>query len=188
MSVRISSTGVSIDRVTQLLSSIPGAVPAAVRSALKRAGDTATAQAGRFAAAEYHISKGTFNANSNQRTKQEGGTGGGTSLSIKFAGRVLPLLTFQARYSRGGLMYVKVRRDSGGGTLRHVFTANLGYRLGAYERVGRERFPVEAKFGPSTAHMMQNENVVKEMDKTIAETYDKRIEHEITRILSGFGR
>ena len=188
MSVKVSSAGVSLDRVTAILSGIPGAVPAAVRGALKRAGDTATAQAGRFAAAEYHLSQGAFNANSKQNVKQEDSAGGGVSLTIKFAGRVLPLLTFQARYSRGSLMYAKVRRDSGGGTLRHVFTASLGGRLGAYERVGKSRFPLSKKYGPSTAHMMQHEEVVKQMDKTISETYDKRIEHEITRILSGYGR
>jgi hypothetical protein len=188
MSVRVTSTGVSMERVNAILSGIPGAVPAAVGSALKRAGDAATTKAGRFAAAEYHISQGTFKGNSKQTTTQEGAPGGGVSLNIKFAGRVLSLLTFQTRYARGGLMYAKVKRESGGGTLRHVFTANLGGRLAAYERVGRDRFPLSKKFGPSTAHMMQNEDVVKEMDKTIAETYDKRIEHEITRILSGYGR
>lgn len=47
---------------------------------------------------------------------------------------------------------------------------------------------MEGKYGPSTAHMMQNEKVTEEMVKTMEETYDKRIEHEITRILSGYGR
>lgn len=83
-------------------------------------------------------------------------------------------------------MFAQVKRSGGGGTLRHVFTANIGGRLGAYERLTSKRFPVEGKFGPSTAHMMQNENVTKGMVETIEETYEKRIEHEITRILSGY--
>ena len=33
--------------------------------------------------------------------------------------------------------------------------------------------------------MMQDEKVVEQMDKTITETFDKRIEHEILRILNG---
>lgn len=189
--VTVTSVGTnSLDRVNKILGgSMKTDVFKAAHWALLRAGDTASAQAGRFASAKYTISKGTFDAKTKTKTKIEGGysAGGVTSLSVSFNGRVIPLLTFQSRYSRGGLMHVRVKRDSGGGTLQHVFTARLGGGLAAYERLGRERFPVEGKYGPSTAHMMQNEDVIKEMDKTISETYDKRIEHEITRILSGWG-
>jgi hypothetical protein len=187
VSVRVEQVGISLDRVTALLGSIPGAVPRAAGAALKRAGETAKTQAGRFAAAEYYISAGAFAGNSKQTVKMQD-SGASASMSITFAGRVLPLLTFKTRYSKGGMMFAQVRRDSGGGTLRRVFTANLGGRLGAYERKGKARFPIEGKYGPSTAHMMQNEDVSEEMAKTIIETYDKRIEHEITRILSGLGR
>lgn len=184
MSVRVQEVGISLNRVTALLSAIPGAIPKATHAALKRAGEAANTQAGRLAAAEYHISQGGFSANSKQRTETSQ-----AGMTIRYAGRVLPLLTFNTRYTRGGgLMFAQVRRDSGGGTLRHVFTANLGGRLGAYERTGPKRFPVEGKYGPSTAHMMQNEKVTEGMAKTMEETYDKRIEHEITRILSGYGR
>lgn len=184
MSVRVQEVGLNLQRLTALLSSIPGAIPKASHAALKRAGETAKTQAGRLAAAEYHISQGGFSANSKQKT-----TTSEAGMTIRYAGRVLPLLTFNTRYTRGGgLMFAQVRRDSGGGTLRHVFTANIGGRLGAFERTTSNRFPVEGKYGPSTAHMMQNEKVTEEMGKTIQETYDKRIEHEITRILSGYGR
>lgn len=184
MSVRVQEVGISLQRVTALLSSIPGAIPKASHAALKRAGESARTQAGRLAAAEYHISQGGFTANSKQKVQTSE-----TGMTIRYAGRVLPLLTFNTRYTRGGgSMFAQVRRDSGGGALRHVFTANIGGRLGAFERKGPGRFPVEGKYGPSTAHMMQNEKVTEEMVKTMEETYDKRIEHEITRILSGYGR
>ena len=183
MSIHIQDVGASLDRVVTLLGSIPGAVPKASGAALKRAGETARTHAGRLAAAEYHISAGAFAGNSKQTVKSSD-----TGMTVKFAGRVLSLMTFHVRYSRGGLMFAKVKRSSGGGTLRHVFTANLGGGLGAFERVGKSRFPLSKKHGPSTAHMMQNENVSEEMGKIIGETYNKRIEHEITRILSGYGR
>lgn len=182
---------VSLERVNQILGgSFKTDVWKAAHNALLRAGDTARAQAGRFATAEYMISKGAFDANTKTKTKLEGGysAGGVTSMTVSFAGSVIPLLTFNTRYSRGGgLMFAQVKRGGGGGTLRHVFTANIGGRLGAFERKGKSRFPVEGKYGPSTAHMMQNEKVTEEMSKTIEETYDRRIEHEITRILSGYG-
>lgn len=55
------------------------------------------------------------------------------------------------------------------------------------DHVGSPRFPVEQKFGPSTGHMMQNEQVIENMEKTILETYETRIEHEILRVLNGWG-
>ena len=56
-----------------------------------------------------------------------------------------------------------------------------------FERVGSPRFPVEQKFGPSTGHMMRNEEVIEKMDETIRDTYEKRVEHEILRVLNGWG-
>lgn len=181
MKISVQEVGMGLSRVNALLSSVPGAIPKATYAAVKRAGEAAMTQAGRLVAAEYYISQGSFAANSKQTVKtSEAG------MTIRYAGSVLPLLTFNTRYSRGGLMFAQVKRSGGGGTLRHVFTANIGGRLGAYERLTSKRFPVEGKFGPSTAHMMQNENVTKGMVETIEETYEKRIEHEITRILSGY--
>ena len=120
----------------------------------------------------------------------EGGTVSGSlmSVGISFAGRVLSLHRFSVRYARGGTLHAKVKRNGSGGPLLHAFTASVKERFGVFERLTKERFPLDRKFGPSTAHMMQNENVTDEMGKTIRETYDKRIEHEITRILSGYGR
>lgn len=187
MSIRVIDVGDSLNRVAALLSEIPGGVSRAAYNALKRAGDTARVQAGRMAAAEYYISAGAFASNSRQTVKMEGGGGGSASMSIVFAGKVIPLLSFNVRYSRGGLMFAQVKRSSGGGVLRHVFTANIGGRLGAFERTGPKRFPVEGKYGPSTAHMMQNDKVKDEMGQLIEETYNRRIEHEIARILSGWG-
>ena len=72
-------------------------------------------------------------------------------------------------------------------TLDHAFVANIYGSTGVFERVGAPRFPVEQKYGPSTGHMMQNEQVVEKMDKTIRTTFDSRIEHEILRVLNGWG-
>lgn len=35
--------------------------------------------------------------------------------------------------------------------------------------------------------MMRNEEVIEKMDETIRETYETRIEHEILRVLNGWG-
>ncbi len=179
----------TIDRINKILAGVPGGAYKAAYNALKRAGDTAKTKAGQFAAAEYTISKSTFMSNVHEKTRITGGNsmGGVATLSISFAGSVLPLLSFSTRYSRGGTLTTQVKRNGGGGTLQHAFVASIFGPAAVFERVGRSRFPVEQLFGPSTGHMMQNDQVVENMDKTIKDTFEQRAEHEILRLLNGWG-
>jgi len=179
--------GKGIERVNKILAGVPGGVFKATSSALKRAGDTAKTKAGQFAAAEYSISKGDFMRNVSEKTRVSGGAGGVASMSISFLGNVLPLLSFNTKFSRDGLVQTQVKRNGGAATLEHAFVASIFGQAAVFERVGSPRFPVEQKFGPSTGHMMQNEKVVEKMDETIRDTYEKRIEHEILRVLNGWG-
>jgi len=188
MSVRVEEIGsTSLDRLNKVLSGIPGGVFKAAYGALKRAGDTAKTRAGQYAAEEYTINKGDFMKNVTVSTNIRGNTGTVVSLDIRYAGTVLPLLTFNTRYSRDGLLTTQVKRNGGAATLQHAFAERVFGPVAVFERVGSPRFPVEQLYGPSTAHMMQNEKVVEKMDETIRETFDKRMEHEITRVLNGWG-
>ncbi len=179
----------TVARINKILAGVPGGAYKAAYNALKRAGESAKTKAGQFAAAEYAISKSTFMGNVKEKTRITGGNsaGGVASLSISFAGTVLPLLSFSTRYSRDGAITTQVMRNGGAATLQHAFAASIYGPIAIYERVGAPRFPVEQKFGPSTAHMMQNEQVVEKMDKTIRETFEQRAEHEILRLLNGWG-
>ena len=186
--VRIDEVGQnSLDRINKILAGVPGGVWKATYAAMKRSGETAKTKAGQFAAAEYTISKGSFMQNVSQKTHISGGLGGVAEMSIGFAGTVLPLLTFNTKFSRNGLVQTQVKRNGGAATLDHAFVANIYGSTGVFERVGAPRFPVEQKYGPSTGHMMQNEQVVEKMDKTVRTTFDSRIEHEILRVLNGWG-
>ena len=84
-------------------------------------------------------------------------------------------------------MQTQVMRNGGAATLQHAFVARIFGPTAVFERVGSPRFPVEQKFGPSTGHMMRNEEVIEKMDETIRDTYEKRVEHEILRVLNGWG-
>ena len=177
----------SLDRVNKILAGVPGGVWKATSAALKRAGDTAKTKAGQFAAAEYTINKGDFMRNVTEKTYISGGIGGVLSMRISFAGHVLPLLTFNTRYSSNGEIVTQIKRNGGAAALQHAFAERVFGPIAVFERVGTPRFPVEQKFGPSTGHMMQSEQVVEKMDETIRETYERRIEHEILRVLNGWG-
>jgi len=187
--IRINEVGnKNLERANKVLAGIPGGVFRAAHAALKRSGETSKTKAGQFAAAEYTINKGTFMSNVSSKSRISGNSGGVISMSISYAGNVLPLLTFNTKYARNGKIQAQVKRNGGASTLQHAFAASIFGPIAVFERVGSPRFPVEQKFGPSTAHMMQNDSVIEQMDETIRETYEKRMDHEISRVLNGWGQ
>jgi len=188
MSVRVSDVGSeSLSRVNKILAGVPGGIWKASNAALKRAGNTAKTKAGQFASSEYAINKSDFMRYVHQKTHITSESGGIISMNITYAGNVIPLLKFNTKFSRNGLLQTQVKRGGASTVLEHAFAAKVFGPVGVYERVGADRFPIEQKFGPSSAHMMSNENVVEQMDITIRETYERRLEHEITRVLNGWG-
>lgn len=56
-------------------------------------------------------------------------------------------------------------------------------RAGRY--AGRKREMIEQKFGPSVPQMLGNKTIVKEISERATEMLDKRLDHEINRILGG---
>ncbi|MCM1439161.1 MAG: hypothetical protein NC131_08160 [Roseburia sp.] len=177
----------TLDRVNKILAGFPGGAYKAAYNALRRAGDTGKTKAGQFAAAEYTISKGAFMRSVTEKTTISGGAGGVAEMKISFAGQVLPLLTFNTKFSRDGRVQTQVKRSGGAAALDHAWVAKVYGPAAVFERLGDSRFPIEQKFGPSTAHMMQNEQVVEKMEKTIGETFEARMDHEILRIMNGWG-
>lgn len=183
MSVRVTDAQASVDKVLRLLTGMPDEIPGAINRAMKRAGDTGKAQAPKLATAEYRIPQGTFKTNSKESVK----TQGEASIVIRFAGSVIPLIRFNVRYTKGGV-FAQAMRETSGAILRNSFVARLGSGMNVYSRLTRKRFPIKKLYGPSTAHMMQNEEVSEEMGEVILSEFDKRADHEVRRILSGYGR
>jgi len=179
----------SLDRANRLLAGISngGGAIKAVYAALTRAGATAKTQAGQLAAQKYTIKKGSFMNRTKIKTTVHGDRGGATYMRILYSGRVIPLLEFDTKYANGGLVSTQVMRDGVRETLQHAFAAPVYGQTAVFEHVNQTRGPLQQKFGPSTAHMLQNESVVAQMDKTVQEAFDKRIDHEISRILNGWG-
>ena len=171
-------TSREFERATKLLAGIPSAVHKASWQAMSRAAAMAKTKAGQFAAARYQITKGTFMNNVNIKVFGEGTA----SMSVSFGGNVLPLKMFKTRTTPGGVM---ASVKDGGGLIPHTFiVGSLGGNV--LERVGSLRLPLETKYGPSAAHMMQDEVVTEQMSQVIEENYEKRMEREITRILNGW--
>nr|DAI82266.1 MAG TPA: minor tail protein Z [Caudoviricetes sp.] len=179
----------SLDRVTKLLAGISGGVYKAVGSALTRAAAAGKTAAKQPVTREYSISQSEFLSQTRNINHFVRDTGGGLSVVFGFRGNVIPLMKFNTRVNNSGQVVTQVKRSGAAETLDRAFTAQMGGHRGIYERVGMKRFPVEELYGPATPQMMySNEEVMDEIEDKMAETYEKRIDHEILRVLNGWGR
>lgn len=174
----------TLDRVKKILFSVGQEKKAthAIFNASQRAASKAKTEAGRFAAAEYTIGKSGFMSHCKVKTS----VGGTSSVAITFAGQVIPLIEFKTQWTRGGGIATTVKAGSTM-QLRHAFLAAVYGKTQAHEHEYGTTGPVKTLYGPSTGHMMQNDKVIEQMDKTITETFERRIDHEISRILAGIG-
>ena len=177
-----------IDRATKLLAGIRGGVYRAVGSALKRAAQHGKTIGIRLAAEQYTASQGEFRSRTTDINPTGGGGGGSYSVTFGYRGSVLPLMSFDTGVGKNGGVSARVLRSSGRKSVDHAFRASMGGNNGIYIRVGSTRFPVKGLYGPSAvqAFTAHEENIEK-MEKAVKEKYDERIEHEILRVLNGWG-
>lgn len=178
-----------IDRVSNLLAGVSGGLYKAVGSALTRAAASGKTVAKSAVTKEYSISQSEFLSRTKNINHFVRESDGGLSVVFGFRGNVIPLMKFNTRVNNKGQVVTQVKRSGTATTLDRAFTAQMGGHRGVYERVGVNRFPVEELYGPATPQMMySNEDVMDEIEAKMAETYEKRIDHEILRILNGWGR
>ena len=173
-----------LDRINAVLAGVKNGSGAfqAIGAAMKRAAKAGEHDAARYAAETYNITQGMFRSRCRITFKLEGGHTGVTSIELTFAGAVIPLIEFGG--TKGGPQGgVTASPKLGGGSLRSAFINAIYDEKAVWERVGRKRFPVEQKYGPSTGHMMQDNEVSEKVTNRIIEVFDSRIEHEISRIL-----
>ena len=180
----IEITNEQIERVNLLLGDIKGAPNRALFNVINRALGTVRSQSGKVIRETYNIKQSDITANQNMKMKRA--TAGDLVGSIEFAGTVIPLKRFKVSPQR--TVSVSVLRAEGGKRLESAYVADLGkYGVGVFERLTRRRDSSQQLYGPSTAHMMGNENVLDKVEQAAQETIDKRVEQEITRILNGYG-
>lgn len=177
----------SIARAQLLLAGIPHAADKAIGSAIKRAATSGEAYAARAVGKFYYVKAGDFKHYTKSKRRITT-TAGETTVDIEFRGMHIPLLKFQSKVGKDGLVHAKVMRSSNGAVLQHAFRQKVGNNhYGLFERVGDTRYPIEEKFGPSTPQMMAaNDDVSQEIGDKVRDTFDQRIEHEITAILNGW--
>jgi len=183
------------ERATKMLAGIPAGVQRAVGSALKRAADHGLTVGMKHVSKTYSIGQNElkrYTRHINTVVKD-----GATSVEVRFGyrGHVIPLIRFDTRFSNDGKVYTRTKRANTKQVLNNAFVAQINGHTGIFERLGPSRFPIEEKFGPSAVQALDSilgtrgSGLTESAYETeIKDEFDKRIEHEITRILNGWGK
>lgn len=176
-----------IERVKLILGGIPKGVPAAISNALNRGAATARKTAASYISEHYTLKQ--KDARAATKIKFRKADTGNIETTVIFAGHVIPLLKFDVRPTvpKPGAVSAAVERH-GRKAMASAYVTDLGrYGPGVFERLTSKRATSQQLYGPSTAQMLGTANAQVEMQTQAQETIDKRLEHEIARILAGYG-
>ncbi len=177
-----------LDYATKLLAGIPDGVYRAVGSAMKRAAQHGLTVGMRIVSEEYAIGQGELKSRTKNINSIVKDGAGSYSVTFGYRGNVIPLIKFDTRIDKSGRIATRVFRSSSREVLDHAFVAQVGSHTGIFERITNKRTPTKELFGPSAVQAFYaNESTVDKMDEEINKTYEARIDHEIMRVLNGWG-
>lgn len=206
MIVTFDEVGGSMARAEKLLAGIPNGVQQAARAAMGRTTDFVRKQSTERIRERYAISAG--NIRSNENIKVSYTMGGGASATITFSGAKIPLFRFDGSSPKapqwqsdrivpaivgGSWKMVHPGTAAAGHQLvstgaqrfDHAFVATMGSgHTGIFERDGNG---ISEVMGDSVAQMVGNDEVVEKLSDDAGKKFEERMDHEIARILSGWG-
>lgn len=178
----------AVERVEKLLAGVPKGAERALSNALNRGLSKVKTGATKRVKEVYTVQTGALSAATKIRV-QNASTGNLVG-QVSFSGVKIALYKFSVTPKvpgTGSRVFATVKRGEGG-TFEEAFIATMqSGHTGVFEREGPKRFPIEEKMGLSAAQMVGNEKVIEAVEKEAQETVNERIEHEIERLLSGYG-
>lgn len=178
---------VDVDRnmlndVRNRLGTMSNKAPQVISSALNRALTTVASNISKETRQQYNIKaadiKGTL-----EKTKASK-----TSLNaiVKSRGNLIPLDRFKVSPrkvtpKRKAAIKVGVKKN-GMKTLSGAFVADIN-GIKVFKREGRKRLPINRLFGPSVPQMLKSEDIRRRINEEGRDTFYRRLDHEINRIL-----
>jgi hypothetical protein len=177
-----------LDRAQKLLAGIPDGIYRAVGSAIKRAAQHGLTVGMRIVSEEYAIGQDQLKSNTRHINTIVKDGKGSFEVTFGYRGNVIPLIRFDTQVGKDGNVSARVLRSNAKKALEHAFIANVGGHRGIFERESESRLPIKEIYGPSAVQAFYaREETVDKMDEEIRKTYEDRIEHEITRVMNGWG-
>lgn len=185
----IEITSETIERTQTLLAGIPKGAERAFSNAINRGLSYTKTQAFKQVKEVYAVKQSALN--SATKTSVQKASTGNLAGYVSFSGVKIPLFKFQATPkapSRGKKVRAAVEKG-GGTTFEHAFIAQMkSGHMGIFERITSKRLPVEEIMGLSAAQMVQREVIMDQLTEEAQKKVDERLQHEIERILNGYGR
>lgn len=177
----------SFKDASRLIKQMERITPKAAASALKRAASSARTAGVRKVRERYTIKAKDVNA-----VFKIVGKPSASSLEAVLRAKTgsLPLINYQtspgkppSKQPKSGVKATVVRGKRS--VLKHAFVTKVGSggHIGVFERSTGKRFPIKEIFGPPIPQLLNNEEVREQIEKTFAETFETRMEHEIDRQL-----
>ena len=186
--IEISSE--TVQRVESILSGVPKGAERALTNAINRGVSRVKTSAMRRVKAVYTVQSSALTAAT--KTKVQKADAGSLIGSVSFNGAKIPLYKFSVTPKvpgTGQAVYAAVKRGGGGTSEEGAFIATMGStgHVGVFERVKETRFPIKERMGLAAAQMVENEQVMPQIEEEAQEVVNQRIEHEIERLLNGYG-
>lgn len=184
--IEISSE--TMERVQALLANIPKGAERAYSNAINRGLSRVKSAAWRNVKQVYTVQSSALNAATN--TSVQKASTGNLAGFVRFAGYKIPLYKFKVSPKQPGskkLVHAAVKK--GGGTVfESAFIAAMkSGHIGVFEREGKKRLPVSEFMGLSAAQMVGEETVSTQVQEEAQKLVNERLEHEIDRLLNGYG-
>lgn len=184
----VEITAEQIQRVELILQNVPKGAERALANAINRGISKAETVSVREIRSTYTVDSPTAHGSIQQKKASVGNIVG----SIIYAGSPIPLIKYDVsptgKTGHRQRVAARVLKSSGRTSLKYAF--NRSFNSGALrtaERIGRSRLPIKVLYGPSLAQMAENEQVLPKAEEEAQKVVDERIEHEIWRLISGYG-
>ncbi|WP_227521995.1 phage tail protein [Bacillus solitudinis] len=182
MKMLVTSDEKMLNDVQERLSQFPQKAPNAISSALNRGVTNMNSNSRKEIRKDYNIKAGDISPTLKVFRASRASLGA----SVQSKGGVIPLERFKISpktINPKRKTPIKAAVKKGGAkSLGSGFVADIsGPKV--FKRTGESRLPIKRLFGPSVPQMLENERAREEIQKQGQETFEKRLEHEINRIL-----
>lgn len=184
----IEITAEAVERVEAILAGVPKGAERALSNAINRGISRVKTGAIKRVKEIYTVQSSAFNEATRIRVNKA--STGNLVGFVSFAGYKIPLYKFKVTPTAPGVRkQVRAAVMKGGGTpFEDAFIAQMrSGHIGVFERETEKRFPIEEKMGLSAAQMVGNEKVIETLEEEAQQLVNQRLEHEIDRLLSGYG-
>ena len=175
-----------IKEAEELLKDVQNGTQRAVYNAINRGLSSAKTQSTKYVKENYNIKSSNIKENIDATVKRANKSN--MVGTIDFSGHSIPLIQFKVSPStpKKGVVKASVKKGSNA-KLLHAYIADLGKGTGVFERMTKERNSSKELYGLSVPTMLGNENVYKQLEDKTVEVVNARLDHEIERILNGYG-